>query len=245
MTASFYYEPAGDRLRFGDVLSGYVLGSLRQRDTVAQIEKAPGCPVAKLPPLFTVELTIPTFCVLLTPCCSMIKRAPVPFLALSPLRPVLNYWLQTPYLAKDFTRVNRRGMPNLMNPPDIWAGKSVERQVEELAEGPSYAYLENFVYDGNQHFPSYSLTSPDGNVSTKCYMVDFREVYLLSCESIRKEKEEILFPRDSKVLQLTARVRTEMRFKMAHFFLRPAPEDLDEDPEVAMMLHDFEYGVSS
>ncbi len=237
MTVSFYRETADYRLRFGDVLSGYVLGSLRQKDTVAHSVEAPGCPLAKPPPLFAVDLILPAFCVLLTPCCSIGKGTTA--LVVSPLRPVEKYWLETPYLADDLTRVNQKAMANVLTHPARWAKMTDAEQSREMEKGLGYGYAKNFAYAGNKHFSPYVVKLPTGDVTTNWYMLDFLDVYMLNCESIRKDRGEFLYPPDSKLLQLSARVRTELKLKMATFFLGPMDDDIAEDSEVAVILKSF------
>lgn len=240
MTVSFYRETADHRLRFGDVLSGYILGSLRQKDTVAHSVEAPRCPLAT-PPLFTVDLILPAFCVLLTPCCSIGKGTTA--LVVSPLRPVEKYWLETPYLAEDLTRVNQKAMPNVLTHPATWAKMTDEKQGREMEKGLGYGYAKNFAYAGNKHFSPYEVKLSTGDVTaTNWYMLNFLDIYMLNCENIRKDKGEFLYPPDSKLLQLSARVRTELRLKMATFFLgRNIEEDIAEDSEVAVILKSFGF----
>jgi len=224
MTRPFYREPPEPCLRLGDVLSGYVLSYPKQADALSDCSA----------PSLSINLSIPQFCVLLTPCCSVGKGRKM--LTVSPLRPVKASWFLVPYLAEDLTRLNCRAMPAQLMLQESW-DKLTEEEREEKLQGPlSYGYLEYFVFAEHVDLPQYEVKLKDQTIYTRYHMIDFRDTYVVDCEKFKVVDGELEFPLRSKRLQLSARARTELRLKLASFYVRPAKEDFAEDPAVATLI---------
>lgn len=99
----FYQEEIDNALRFGDVLSGFIVTS----------------PIIKNPDsLETYEISVvqPDFCVILSPCCSIGHKV----ITLSPLIPVRGSFFNNPYFAQDLTRIDGTMKPQQTVHPFIW-----------------------------------------------------------------------------------------------------------------------------
>jgi len=224
--AAFYRKDPEQRLRLGDVLSGYVLAATQQEDVLPKEGSVS----------YSVGLKIPDFCVVLTPCCSIGKRRQA--LTVAPLVPLDRTILAVPYLAEDPTRLNRKDRADKLIRPEQWNSLSPQEQQERLSQ-PSYANLEDFVYAGSDLFPDYDVkVAPSQTLTTNCRVVDFRDTYTLTCKQIQNATN---YPLESKKLQLAAMARHELRIKLGHFFMRPAQADLDEDAAVAVLMREFGF----
>lgn len=201
----FYQEIIDAAFRFGDVLRGYTLVS-------SDIQ------VPNLSENYKIDVNLPDFCVILSPCCSIGEK----IISLSPLIKLRNSFFDNPYLVEDLTRINREMKPEESVPPHVWNSFPPEERQKRLEVGKGYAFLEFFVYNKNELFSTYIINRRQQNIETNYYMIDFRNTYKINCEKIISPKDS---PLDSKCLQLSTQARTELRNKIAFYYARIPEED--------------------
>ena len=205
----FYKEKNDSILRFGDVVKGYVLTTPKIVEPI----------LTTLNTDYNIEIDLPFFSVVITPCCSIGQKT----ISLTPLIELRNAFFKNPYLSEDFTRINRVMEPQQSVAPDTWNKFPTEEQQRRLEEGNAYAFLELFVYEKNDLFPKYSIyINKQKNIETNYYMIDFKNIYKLNCEKINTPEDA---PIDSKCLQLSNQVRNELRDKISYYYARVPKED--------------------
>ncbi len=201
-------------MRLGDIVRGFL-------SSTVQIKK----PILKAPDLedgFNLDVTVPKFSVVLTPCCSIDDNK----LTLCPLlRIPSNMRLDiNPYFKEAPTRINDKNMLSDSIPPDKWrALKDVEKE-EKILEGKVYSLVHYFIFDGHEYFPSYQLRGSTINH----YMIDFRTSYSIKSPLIKRSNgkplDEALI--NSKVIQLSGESRSSLRNKISAYYGRVPEEDL-------------------
>jgi hypothetical protein len=206
--AVFYQDGLDAALRFGDVVRGYIL-------TNAILDK-PGWDTQVSD--YTVNVSLPQFSVVMTPCCSIEDRT----ITLTPLIKLNSAFFDNPYLAEDLTRINRIMSPEQAIPPHVWNALGSGEKERRLAEGNTYAFPNLFVYEQHPSFPEYTVHRKRGNVSTNYYMIDFRHIYKVHCNKIISPTDS---PLESKHLQLSIGAREELRVKLARYYSRVPEED--------------------
>lgn len=195
-----------DMLRFGDVLKGYTLAA-------SNIEEP------NLNENFTVDINLPPYCVVLSPCCSIGERT----ISLSPLIELRGSFFDNPYLNEDVTRINLKMQAEQSVIPRIWESLPPEEKQKRLDVGYAYGFVDFFIYEKNDLFSKYTIDRKNAeNIATNYYMIDFRNIYKLSCEKIITPKNS---PLESKCLQLSIKTRTELRDKIADYYARVPKED--------------------
>lgn len=215
----FYESPdkIDKLLRLGDVVKGYISNTTRIKQPFLTFESS-------VYHNYSVNFEVPSFSVVLTPCCSIGEQN---MLCLSPLIPLKSDFFKNPHLVKDFTRINREIEPDKAFAPDDWEKISCEEKQEKLAKGKGYMEYYLYIYAPSDLFPPYGKRGQE----TKYYMVDFRNIQTIRCDLIQsreKTKEENIQILASKCLQLSKLARTELRQKLAHYFSRPPIEDEPE-----------------
>lgn len=206
----FYEQKCDNSLRFGDVIRGYI--------NINTTIKAPILDQKCLNEGYTLDIGLPEFCVVLTPCCSIGNET----ISLTPLIKVPKSFLSNPYFAEDLTHINRRMMPQQTIPPTTWESFSNSEKEDRLKEGFVYAYLWLFIYKENDLFMPYTINTKEGKIETKYYMIDFRNIYKINCNKIISPEKS---PLESKCLQLSIQTRSELRDKISYYFGRPPEED--------------------
>jgi len=212
----FYVQEPDKFLRLGDVVRGYISTNPTIKEPNLS-SKSEGYD-------YKIEIGMPKYSVVLTPCCNIEKGK----ISLSPLIKIKSYFLLNPYFAEDLTRINRRMTAQQSLKPEEWEKFDEEEKQRRLAEKINFALLEYFVYKENEIFDEYSIRDQ----MTRYYMVDMRNIYTIKCPMVRRPEE--LRPKDapiieSKVLQLSVPTRSELRDKIAYYYSRPAEEDILED----------------
>ena len=192
-------------LRFGDVLKGYTLAA-------SNIEEP------SLSKNYIVDINLPSYCVVLSPCCSIGEKT----ISLSPLIELRGSFFDNPYLYEDITRINLKMQAEQSVSPKIWNNLPPEEKQKRLDVEYAYGFVDFFVYDKNDLFSRYTVNRKDGNVETNYYMIDFRNIYKLSCEKIITPKDS---PLESKCLQLSIQARSDLRYKIADYYARVPKED--------------------
>jgi len=233
MFIMFYSDTIEHRLRFGDVLEGYL-------STIPKINE-PFIENSNQP--YQIDVSLPNFCVVMDPCCHIGGGS----ISLTPLIQIKSHWWDNPYLAKDMTKVNRVMKPKQVMHPQQWNDLSSEEKQELINAEPQHNLLNFFVYEGHDAFPPYTVkrelryqetidaTSqlPIFEIVTEklefqisCYMIDFKNIYHISCEKISKPERTL----DEKVsrskkLQLSITTRNELRDKLSFYYGNPPDED--------------------
>ncbi len=209
----FYLEPFDTSFRFGDVLKGFVVST----------------PNFSNPPLtnenmnFNIEVSLPSYCVVLSPCCSISDKT----IALSPLIKLYPTFFKNEYFTEDLTRVNRLVPPEKTMPSYAWEKLSLEKKQEILDKGEGYTFLDLFIYKEHDLFPKYEISrKSEDNIFTKYYMIDFRNIFRVNSSSIKNPN---VVPIESKCLQLTIETRTDLRLKITKYFSRIPDEDITGD----------------
>lgn len=205
----FYTKKPDKALRFGDVLRGYP-------STVPRIEE----------PILTgnsakykIDVDLPKFTIIMDPSCEIREQA----ICLTPLVRVKNRFFDNPYFAEDLTRINREMEPQQALSPRAWKELPIEEQLKREKEGRTYALLNLFIYEEHDHFPPYTLKRKDQeDLTTKHYMIDFRNTYKICCKEIISPEKS---PLKSKVLQLSPETRAELTNKLLKYYERIHLED--------------------
>ncbi|MFW9968741.1 MAG: hypothetical protein ACFFDF_00985 [Candidatus Odinarchaeota archaeon] len=205
----FYNDTLDRVLRFGDVLRGFIKTEPIFNDPILNLEK-------KIK--YNINISIPKFSVVLTPCCSIGPS----IITLTPLTRILSKFMKNPYFAEDMTRINRTvEIPKNKFAPDDWEKLSPEERFKHVEQGESYSNIKYYIYAENENFVPYELK---GN-RIGFYMIDFTRSYHINCSNIKKEgkiKGNLL---DSKVLQLSIESREQLRNKIAFYYYRIPEED--------------------
>lgn len=202
----FYQEEMDKAFRFGDVLKGFIF-------------TAPNIKGPNLLKNYKIDINLPTYCVVLSPCCSIGKKV----ISLSPLIEMLSSFFDNPYFAEDLTRINREMEPQQSVSPYVWDKFPSEEKQKRLMGGRGYASIEVFIYEQHSMFPRYTVHRQRGdNMETNYYMIDFRNTYKINCEKIITPKDA---PLDSKCLQLSIQARSELRDKISYYYGRTPEED--------------------
>ena len=211
MTLPCFYENHPPQiLRFGDVLSGFVLSATSIKSpTETRQEKQ-----------YRIDVKAPEHVVVLSPCCSIGDKT----LALSPLLPILPQFFKNPYLGEDVTRINRMMTPEQSVSPTVWGKLSQKEIARRFRAGPkAYAFVEYFVYEKHDLLPLYPLPAGEEGAETNYYMVDFRRIYRIECNKVASPKDA---PLETKLLGLSIPARAELRKKLASYFSRVPDEDI-------------------
>jgi len=207
--SGFYINKPTDDLRLGDVVTGFPVATPAAHDTEANKRTA----------TWSIRAVRPSFLVVMTPCCSIEDKS----LLLAPLSQIRASFLRNPWWQEDLTRLNRKMPFENSIPPEHLKNLSDTERTERAAAGDQYAIGECFVYAPNSILEPYTLHTkpPSGNIAH--YMVDFKSIFRIECDFVIRPAKA---PAGTKMLELTIRTRTDMREKLAHFFSRPAKEDL-------------------
>jgi hypothetical protein len=210
----FYAGQPSDSLRFGDVVRGFVsatpeIDRPRFENVIGKLGEF-GLAISRVP-----------FSVVLSPCCSIADK----MVSLAPLIQIRPGFLKNPYFAEDLTRINRLMEPEQSVDPHTWKALPEPEKQKRLATGRAYALMEVFVYASHDLLPPYTLDRKEGNVKLNVYMVDFRQAYRVTCESIKSPQKQ---PLEAKYLELSVRARRDLREKIAHYYGRTPQEDVAE-----------------
>lgn len=206
--SNFFAESSSAELRLGDVLNGFVAitPSLSRPSTVGNTNSD-----------FTIEVNHPNYVVVLTPCCSIKKN---PLISLASLQMVPNGMFNNDNWSDDLTRINRPMEPWKIFPSAIWTEKSDTEKQIYLAKPTSYTYSGNFIYAPHDLLMRYQPSSKS-SFSTNYYMISFGSTYSVKCDALKDiNKNQI-----TKILELTASARTDLRNKLVHYFGRVPEED--------------------
>lgn len=227
----FYEDAIGDKLRFGDVVRGFLSTTpVLNRPSENNLEP------------YTIEVDT-ALSVVVDPCCNIGNGT----ISIAPLVRTLPYFWDNPHLFKDITEINREVQAkDLMNPMQ-WNKFSDDEKIQILNSPKGYGFKNFFIYQDNPNFEEYDITRksrfeeiadpktrlPTYNeitgvftFKTRCHMIDFKNIRHVNCKKVvESEKaidEEIL---GSIVLQLSDATRAELRNKMGYYFARNPEEN--------------------
>lgn len=208
----FYSERMDNVLRFGDVVKGYV--------STCPTIKNPVLSLNQVNMAYNINVEIPLFSVVMTPCCSIEEH----MVCLTPLIQLRPTFVKNSNFIEDFTIINREIEVEKCFAPDDWEKMEPEKKEEILAHRRPYTLLNLFIYEKHDIFPEYPLRQHTINY----YMIDFRNISTIKCEMIKRPKQtgaEDSPIVESKLLQLSDTVREELSNKMAYYYARPREED--------------------
>jgi hypothetical protein len=212
----FYQTDQSEAIRLGDVIEGYI-------STVPTI-LSPCKPGSLSAQLCTISVGMPSYSIVISPCCSIEKG----IIMLTPLIRLENRMFKLPHIREEPNRINSPVEPQYSVPPEVWdKPEFAEEKSGRLAAGPNYIFVEYFVYDAHEIFDEYTVhMRGEDNIQTRYYMIDFRNIYSLKCDMIKRPISESERPLiDSKRLELSVPTRAILREKLSYYFYRPAPED--------------------
>jgi hypothetical protein len=215
----FYAEQSSGKLRFGDVVSGYVTAIPDQEKPI--VESFVG---------YGVRVNLDPNLVVLTPCCSIKEHA----MSVAPLIPARrrSLFFKNENYKKDMTLLN---YPRL---PKEWRELGEEEVTSESEEAQVYVHDSIFIYSDNKQLPRYNVKlNKDVEFESGYYYIDFRYITNVKCSCIVHEAEDIPKPKydalllqmlSSKKLELSVETRSDLRNKLAYYFLRIPEEDRQE-----------------
>lgn len=203
-----YYSPTlGPKFRFGDIVSGFVLGS-------ASLDRP-----QRNPSYFSISIKVPEYSVILTPCCSVKEGKKI---AVSPLEKIPSTWTENPYFLEDFTNINRTMMPELTLSETRWNRMPHEEQRRRFKGGEEYALVEFFVFPPNEKLSRYPVTFHDDEYTLGHYCINFKHLHLA------KVKVDCTVSVEAKSVELSIDARDELRKKLAYYYSRVPDEDKPE-----------------
>jgi len=209
----FYEDEPKSQLRLGDVLKGFVTTDIQITKPISNLDDPENN--------FKINVVLPLYSVILTPCCSIEKGS----ITISPLMKVRADFFKNEHFKEKLTIINCKMSPDKMLPKKRWDKLPAETQTERMANGERYALNNLFVYDKHDQLKEYSLTKR----IIKYYMIDFKNVIYLKCNIQRKGKQQNIHKDmiNAKILQLTPFARKDLRKKLSEYYYRAAEEDLE------------------
>lgn len=206
---NFYSGTPSESLRFGDILQGYVIANLTIKRPLLQIDESTLN--------FDFKITLPDYCVVLTPCCSIEKSS----IALCPLDHLINAFCKNDYFREDYTRINRRMNEQQAFTTEEWEKLKEEERANRLLKDPSFALLQYFIYAPHPLLKFYELRG----IQTNYYMIDFKNTFKIKCDLIKNTKSIDSAILSSKILELSINSRHELREKISNYYHRIPEED--------------------
>lgn len=191
----FYKDEKSPCLLLGDVLKGFLTVCAIINKPITDINNSSNHK-------YQVDIKS-DFHVIMTPCCSIEGSK----LYLVPLELMRRQFRRNRYISKDFTIINRKMPHAYVYPNNEWDTLSLEERKKILAEDDDYQFLEFFVYRENEYFP-------------ECRMIDFRKMFSIQCEQIKRNIRPDSDVVKAKILELNESIRIELAKKLEHFFSR-------------------------
>ena len=173
---------------------------------------------------YKIELEIPDYAVVLTPCCSIGEKV----LSLAPLIQARSKFYKNEFFSGDLTRINRR----LPDPSKAWAiadweSKEDEEKQSILEKNDPYTLVNFFIYEENDLFPEYTLRSRN----IRYHMINFNTVYNVKCDLIKRADEmrdgDLILK--SKILELSIDARKDLYEKISFYYRTPIEDRASED----------------
>lgn len=205
----FYLDTPTDDLRLGDVVTGFPVATPAAHDKEADQRTA----------TWSIRAVRQQHLIVMTPCCSIEDKS----LLLAPLSQIRGAFLKNPWWQEDLIRLNRKMPFDKSIPPEHLKRLTDTEKAERSAAGDQYAIGECFVFAPHAMFGTYTLNMKPPSGAIGHYMVDFKSIFRVDCDFVNRPAKA---PPGTKLLELSIRSRTDLREKLAHFFSRPAKEDL-------------------
>lgn len=211
----FYSSRRDGFLRFGDIVKGFI--------SAPPTIKRPVFDISHVKSFCNIDVEVPPFSVILTPCCSIGDH----MLCLTPLIQLRKTFFNNSYFVKDLTIINREIKPEYCYPPEEWEAFDPSRKDEINAMSKPYTLLNLFIYEKHDLLPLY----PIAGTETNYYMIDFRNVSTVKCDLVKRAEQMGIDESaiiESKLLQLSDTSREELRNKLAYYYGRIPEEELPE-----------------
>lgn len=204
-----FYEHSPERvLRFGDVIRGFQFATPQTHTPSLETQKD-----------WDIAVSVPEYAAVMTPCCSIEGKA----IALAPLVQIRPGFLNNEHLAEDLTRINEKVAPEQSIASHSWETLPPERRQSLIAKGPSYVFIDCFIYQAHDLLRRYVLHCKSGQIEVGQYMVDLKSICRVDCNLVNRDSPA---PPGTKILQLSVATREAMRNKLSHYYGRAAEEDL-------------------
>lgn len=200
----FYKSPYDQIIRQGDIIKGLISPEIITNKFLDNNEKDFGGS-------FSIAVKF-NYVTTITPCCNIQKSD---YIALCPLIPLRkDFRLEShKFIFEDPTRINRLIAPEKSVPPIAWEKKisSKEKQIR-IERGPTYIYLNNFVFEKY------------GDILSENMMIDFDNIFNIRRKDLGNGNQKLL---SAKVLQLSDEIRNTLREKLVAYYFK-IPEENDD-----------------
>ena len=201
----FYLDPPTKILRFGDIVSGFQLPTVRVDAPDTSIE-------------LRIEISKRQYFVVMTPCCDIEMQA----FALAPLEQVRDAIALQPKLRENLLMVNGKFKAKDILTPEQIARMDEAKQADLATAGEEYAYQDCFIYESNGLFPRYEVKRKGQTIASLDHrMVDFKKIFHVDCSMAERSQEP---PEGIKVSELSLETRAQLRDKLAFYFGRNPDE---------------------
>lgn len=208
---TFYSGEPEQCLRFGDIVTGFICAT-------PTLNKPPYITSGQLDNSCQIEVTSNAYYAIATPCCSIDESV----ISLCPLQPIKASFLKNEYFSDDLTRINSPIPPDKGISKNDWEKLSDEVRAARISLGPTMPLLEIFIYPSHEQLKLYELKVREQPRSINDYMIDFRNIFKVKCNSIKRDSTTLSH---LKILQLDLTARAELRDKMSIYFGRVPEED--------------------
>lgn len=199
----FYTDTPSEALRFGDVVTGYVLATPKIKQPLMEHGNHQ----------YNIDIELSQLSVILSPSCSIGDKK----ILISPLRAVRKTFFDNDYFNNDLTRLNRRMEQKYSYPPSSIERMSDDEKKEKLISDLVWTFVELFIYEPHERLPAYQIRRRGENQEIKYYMIDFRDVTKVNCDLILKADDS---PMCCKILQISDQTRLELSEKIQNFYKR-------------------------
>ena len=181
---------------------------------------------------YKVTVDLPKLLVILTPCCSIgDKKISVVPLEEAGLRKDL---FKLPYLSEDMTKLNRMMERQKAILPARWEAYSPEKKLEILNDPVGFQLAELFIYAEHEDLPPYTIHINKKEIVSRYYMIDFRKVTRVTCNSIISPEETAFTEEvrrkalEIKKLELHKDARRELIDKISNYYRIPKADKIEE-----------------
>lgn len=218
----FYNAEIENRLRFGDVVTGYLTAVSNIKEPFSHVN---------------IEIQNPKYCVVLDPCCEIGKGT----IILTPLEKLHQGLFDIPSVSDDLTNLNKEGISKNFTHPKTWNKLSDARKLENKSK-KEFGQRTFFIYEGSTLFPEYTVersstynevidpktqlpfyqeVKEPRTFKTRHRMISFKNIQKINCQHIVKTDSMDETITSSIVLQLDEKTRELLRLKMGYYFRRP------------------------
>jgi hypothetical protein len=218
----FYAKQFTNGLRLGDVVSGFVTATPSQDE-----------PITKSFVGYKVDVKLDPYLVVLTPCCSIERKT----ISVAPLiEAKRSTFFKNEKYKKNMILLNQPRLPR------EWRELGEDEITAESEDEEIYTNCSIFIYAGHPLLPKYNVKIPLGEkkfdvFEGEYYLIDFRNISKVNCACIAHEKEGktnysdmLMKMTSSKILELSIEARSDLRNKLAYYYLRiPEVDKIGKD----------------